>query len=89
MPVSFPRAVLVCCGLVTGSLLFAVSVACAQQDKVIASIDGKNITEADLARAESDLDAQFSRLPPEKRRAAALSALIEIRLLSAKAEAKG
>jgi peptidyl-prolyl cis-trans isomerase C len=89
MPVSFPRAVLVCYGLATGSLLLSAGVASAQQDKVVASIDGKNITEADLTRAESDLDAQFSRLPPEKRRAAALAALIEIRLVSAKAEASG
>jgi peptidyl-prolyl cis-trans isomerase C len=89
MSVSFPRAVLVCCGLAAGSLLSSARVACAQEEKVIASIDGKNITEADLKQAESDLDAQFSRLPPDKRRAAALSALIEIRLLSAKAEASG
>jgi len=89
MPVSFPRALLVCCGLAAGSLVFPAGFAHAQQDKVIASIDGKNITEADLAQAESELDAQFSRLPPEKRRAAALSALIEIRLLSARAEAEG
>ena len=36
-----------------------------------------------------DLDQQFAQLPPEQRRAAALSAIIEIRLLAAEAEAKG
>ena len=58
-------------------------------DKVVATINGKPITEADLTLAETDLDQQFAQLPAEQRRAAALSALIEIRLLAAKAEAKG
>ncbi len=89
MTVLFPRAVLVCCGLVASSLLLPVGMAGAQQDKVIATINGKNITEADLASAATNLDPQFSQLPPEQRRAAALSALIEIRVLSAKAEADG
>jgi peptidyl-prolyl cis-trans isomerase C len=89
MPASFPRAMLVFCGLAAGSLLFSAGIASAQDDKVIATVNGQNITEADLALAESDLDPQFSRLPPEQRRAAALSAVIEIRLLSAKAAADG
>jgi peptidyl-prolyl cis-trans isomerase C len=80
---------LVFCGLAAGSLLFSAGIASAQDDKVIATVNGQNITEADLALAESDLDPQFSRLPPEQRRAAALSAVIEIRLLSAKAAADG
>ena len=57
--------------------------------KVVATVNGQSITEADLTLAEADLDQQFSRLPPEQRRAAALSALIEIRLLASEAEAKG
>ena len=39
--------------------------------------------------AHGDLDQQFAQLPPEQRRAAALSAIIEIRLLAAKAVANG
>jgi peptidyl-prolyl cis-trans isomerase C len=89
MPASFPRALLVCCGLAAGNLLLSSGIASAQEDKVVATVNGKNITEADLMLAESDLDQQFSRLPPEQRRAAALSAIIEIRLLSAKAETDG
>ncbi|MET0942438.1 MAG: peptidylprolyl isomerase [Mesorhizobium sp.] len=89
MPVSFPRAVLVCCGLAAGALLLPVGIAGAQQDKVVATIDGKNITEADLERAATDLAPQFGQLPEEQRRAAALSALIEMRVLGAKAEADG
>ncbi|WP_353644601.1 peptidylprolyl isomerase [Mesorhizobium sp. WSM2239] len=57
--------------------------------KVVATVNGQSITEADLTLAEADLDQQFSRLPPEQRRAAALSALIEIRLLASEAAAKG
>jgi peptidyl-prolyl cis-trans isomerase C len=56
---------------------------------VVATVNDKPITEADLTIAESDLDQQFSRLPADQRRAAALSAIIEIRLLAAEAEAKG
>jgi peptidyl-prolyl cis-trans isomerase C len=58
-------------------------------DTVIATINGVAVTEADLKVAEDDLDQQFSKLPPEQRRAAALSAVIEIRLLAADAQAKG
>jgi peptidyl-prolyl cis-trans isomerase C len=89
MPASFPHAMLVYCGLAVGCLLFPAGIASAQEDKVIATVNDQDITEADLALAESDLDPQFSRLPPEQRRAAALSAVIEIRLLSEKAAANG
>lgn len=56
---------------------------------VVAVIGGRPVTEADLALAESELDGQFAQLPPEQRRAAALSALTEIRLMSDEAIAKG
>ena len=58
-------------------------------DTVLATIDGQPVTEADLELALSDLDQQFGRLPAEQRRAAAMSAIIEIRLLAAKAVAAG
>jgi peptidyl-prolyl cis-trans isomerase C len=58
-------------------------------DAVVATVDGKSITEGELALAESDLDPQFARLPAEQRRAAALSAIIEIRLLANEAEEAG
>jgi peptidyl-prolyl cis-trans isomerase C len=56
---------------------------------VVATIAGAPVTEADLALAEGELGQQFAQLPPEQRRAAALSAIIEIRLLAAKAVEKG
>ena len=47
------------------------------------------MTEADLEIATQNLDQQFAQLPPEQKRAAALSAIIEIRLMAAEATAKG
>ncbi len=61
----------------------------AQEDKVIATVGAEQVTEADLAQALADLDQQFARLPEDQRRAAALSAVIEIKLLAGEAKAKG
>ncbi|HEV7254173.1 MAG TPA: peptidylprolyl isomerase [Mesorhizobium sp.] len=58
-------------------------------ETVVATVDGQPITEADLQLALNDLDQQFAQLPPEARRAAALSAVIEIRVLAKQAEAAG
>ena len=59
-----------------------------QPDAVVATINGEPVTEADLSIAIADLDQQFAQLPDDQRRAAALTAIIEIGLLSAKAEEK-
>lgn len=56
---------------------------------VVATVNGQPVTEADIALAEKELGAQFGRLPPEQRRAAALSSIIEIRLMAALAVEKG
>ncbi|ESY14096.1 MULTISPECIES: peptidylprolyl isomerase [unclassified Mesorhizobium] len=56
---------------------------------VIATVNGQKLTEADLRLAEGELSQQFSQLPPEQRRAAALSAAIEIRVMAAQAVATG
>lgn len=56
---------------------------------IVATINGQNVTEADIALAEQDLGQQFGNLPPEQRRAAALSSIIEIRLMAAQAVEKG
>ena len=57
--------------------------------KVVATVNGTEITEADLALAMSDLDQQFQQLSPDQRRAAALSALIEIKLAAAESAKAG
>ncbi len=83
------RASLASLGLVAILAVSGGGVAQAQEDKVVATVAGQPITEADLAQALSDLDQQFARLPEEQKRAAALSAVIEIKLLAAEAKAKG
>lgn len=57
-------------------------------EPAVVTIDGSAITEADIELAASDLDPQFARLPEEQRRAATVSALIEIKLLAAAARKK-
>jgi len=76
-------------GIAAALFLTVAGGALAQDDKVLATVNGEEITEADLKLAESNLDQQFARLPEEQRRAAALSALIEIRLLAAEAAKTG
>jgi peptidyl-prolyl cis-trans isomerase C len=61
----------------------------ASPETVVATVNGEQVTEADLEIAMADLDQQFSQLPAEQRRAAALSAIIEIKLLSTAAEEEG
>jgi peptidyl-prolyl cis-trans isomerase C len=56
---------------------------------VVATINGEKLTEADLALAEGELSQQFAQMPPEQRRAAALSAAIEIRVMAKKAVDSG
>jgi peptidyl-prolyl cis-trans isomerase C len=86
---SLSRLPLVRAGFAFGLLALAATPGLAQEDKVVATVNGKPVTEADIALAVSDLDEQFARLPEEQRRAAALSAIIEIRLMSDEAAAKG
>src|SRR5690606_12005659 len=76
-------------GFALGLLALATAPGFAQEDKVVATVNGKPVTEADIALAVSDLDEQFSRLPEEQRRAAALSAIIEINLMAGEAASKG
>ncbi|PYE88977.1 peptidylprolyl isomerase [Phyllobacterium leguminum] len=52
--------------------------------KVLATVNGQPITQAEVDQASSDLDPQFSRLPAEQRRLAALAALIDIKALATK-----
>ncbi|MGI9353093.1 MAG: peptidylprolyl isomerase [Rhizobiaceae bacterium] len=59
------------------------------QDKVIARVNGVELTERELALAEVDLLQQFSETPADQRRAAILNALIDIKLLAATAEDAG
>lgn len=89
MTLTLRRLPLVRAGIALGFLALAAAPGLAQEDKVVATVNGKPVTEADIALAVSDLDEQFSRLPEEQRRAAAFSAIVEIRLFADEAAAKG
>ncbi|CAN7674908.1 peptidylprolyl isomerase [Aminobacter aminovorans] len=67
----------------------APAAAAVDPNAIVATINGENVTEADITLAEQDLGQQFGNLPPEQRRAAALSSIIEIRLMAAQAVEKG
>ncbi|MDN2566502.1 peptidylprolyl isomerase [Aquibium sp. A9E412] len=85
------RLPLVRAGLACAALALAAP-ALAQDggaEAVLATINGEPVTERDLEMALTDLDPQFSRLPDAQRRAAALSALVEIKLLAAEARERG
>ncbi|MEZ5812255.1 MAG: peptidylprolyl isomerase [Rhizobiaceae bacterium] len=78
----------------TCALFFAAAVAlagpaAAAPDDVLANVNGDPITEAELDLAVNDLEQQLVNVPEERRRAAALSFLIEVRLLAAAAVESG
>lgn len=54
---------------------------------VLAVINGVEVTQGEVDQASGDLDPQFSRLPDEQRRLAALAALVDIKVLAAAAQA--
>ncbi len=75
-------------GLAVGLSLAVLGAAQAQEEKIVATVDGEPITEQDLKAAVTDLDPQLARLPAEQQRAAALSALIELHLMAGEARTK-
>lgn len=50
--------------------------------KVLATVNGVKLTQAEVDQASNDLDPQFSRLPDDQRRLAALAALVDIKVLA-------
>lgn len=66
--------------------LFLALPAAAADDAVVATVNGQPVTEAELAMVAGEMEAAFKSLPDEKKRAAALSAVIEIRMMAAEAE---
>ena len=67
------------------SVGFSSLIAYAEESKVVATIGGEPVTEADIARAQGSLDPQFGKLPEDQRRLAALASLIDIRAVAIKA----
>jgi peptidyl-prolyl cis-trans isomerase C len=73
--------------VLAASCALALPVAAQDGKDVVATLNGQPITEQDLAMTLSDLQDQLGQVPPEGRRAAALTALVDIRELAEKAEA--
>ena len=71
MPVSFSRLTAGLSAAILAAGLLAAPVLAAE-DTVVATVDGMEITEADLSLAIANLDQQFARLPEDQRRGAAL-----------------
>ena len=63
--------------------------ALAQEDKVVATVDGKAITSADMERAAETFSQALQQVPELQRPKILLNALIEAELLSGAAEAEG
>jgi peptidyl-prolyl cis-trans isomerase C len=60
----------------------------AAPDKVIATIDGKPITEGDLAVAESEIGGDMGTMPPQQKRTSLLEFLIDNQLFAEASEAQ-
>ena len=71
------------------TLLTIAAIAQEGQEKVLATVNGVQITERELALAEVDLLEQFQNVPGEQRKAAILNALIDIKLLAEDAKDAG
>jgi peptidyl-prolyl cis-trans isomerase C len=75
--------------LAAGILIAATPFAAAQgSDPVIARVDGTEIRESDLALAEEDIGSGLQPSPPEMRREALLTYLIDVTLIAKAAEAQ-
>jgi peptidyl-prolyl cis-trans isomerase C len=64
----------------------AAPVAALAEDKVVATIDGKAITEGDLAVAESEIGSDMGTMPAEQKRTSLLEFLIDNQLFAEAAE---
>ena len=74
----------------TAALVFAAhAYADDAADPVVAKINGVDVTKSDLELSERNIDPQLAKLPEEQKRLAALTAIIDSKLISAKAESEG
>jgi peptidyl-prolyl cis-trans isomerase C len=72
---------------IAAALLVPLAPAVAQ-DKVLANINGKALTEADVRFAEEEIGAELGSLPPETRKRVLVEFLIEHMLMAEQAEAQ-
>lgn len=63
-----------------GLVLAAAAPAFAQQDKVVAKVDGIEITESELALAADDLGERTAQMPEERKREELINFLVDLKL---------
>jgi len=63
-----------------GFVLAAAAPAFAQQDKVVAKVDGIEITESELALAADDLGERTAQMPEERKREELINYLVDLKL---------
>ncbi|MGH6815841.1 MAG: peptidylprolyl isomerase [Hyphomicrobiaceae bacterium] len=71
---------------ILAALLFALPAAGFAQDKVLATVNGKAITEADLRFAEAEVGSEIGNLPDAAKRRVLVEYLIEVQLFADTAE---
>ena len=74
--------------LIAALVLFAAPASRAQQDPVIAKVDGTEIHESDVALAEEDLAGNMQQMPPEGKREYLITFMADMMLVAKAAEAK-
>jgi peptidyl-prolyl cis-trans isomerase C len=75
--------------LVAASLALSLSLAAAQTtNRVVATVNGEAITEADVTLALEDLQTQVPNLPPDRQRQVALDFLVEVKIAAQAAKAE-
>ena len=73
-------------GALLGASLMLAPISALAEDKPVATVDGRAITEADLAFADSEIGQDFGSLPLESKRRYLVEFLIETNLFAAAAE---
>jgi peptidyl-prolyl cis-trans isomerase C len=71
------------------ALTLGSTAAWADASKVVATIDGAPVTEAELTAAMEDFERSLQRVPDDQRKAVTLQRLIDMRILAAKAAKDG
>lgn len=84
MSPKLPRALTLACFLATAAVL---PVPAQAEDKVVATVNGKNITESDMTFADQEVGMELGSVAPELKRRYLLEYLIETELMAAAAEA--
>lgn len=69
-----------------GSVSVPFVTAAAAEDKVVATINGKSITDADIAVADSEIGQDMGTIPPDQKRMSLLEFLIDNQLFADAAE---